>query len=224
MTTSKLSSRTSCSTNSPKKARSELSACPCSNEDCSKPSTFGIKLRWTCGTASCGVARTVEAPSCSARCATCRSASVTSATSSLSTQAMSASPSSAACDETIASSAQSDACRSGRLDLRRKLHNSVKAVCSTEPPPDGTGAPSDRSSFAAAKAPKALTAVIRVISLRSRSRSTGSTRSRWTAASSPRWQTTSSMQRMAHSFTSWSWSCAKSLRSTHSKSSGTRGL
>ena len=66
----------------------------------------------------------------------------------------------------------------------------------------------------AAMSAKVLTVVTRVISLRSRSRSSGSTLESNTAGWSARCAMSRPMHVIAHSLTSWSWSCACSRRST----------
>eukprot|EP00965_Chrysotila_dentata_P006977 227553-Pleurochrysis_carterae.AAC.1 len=70
----------------------------------------------------------------------------------------------------MVSSAESDACRSGRFDLRRNDASSATTACSTVPLPPASGDVSPLSMEAVARAAKVLTAVTRVISLRSRSR------------------------------------------------------
>ena len=116
----------------------------------------------------------------------------------------------------IVASVASDSRRSGRFDLRRKERSS----CTTA----GSSPASGSSIRAEVSAANVLTVVTRVNSLPIRSSSSRSTSGTSAAHASPRWQMTRPMQRMAHSFTSCSWSCLVSCSRAQPKSAPTCGL
>mmetsp|Transcript_56919 Transcript_56919/g.180100 ORF Transcript_56919/g.180100 Transcript_56919/m.180100 type:complete len:304 (-) Transcript_56919:1701-2612(-) len=180
-------------------------ALPCSPGLCTSSRAWGSTTPATVPAHS-GRAVSMLLMSRSAREATCRSASVTSAAASVTTASRAPGAAAPRPVRTRLSRASREERRSARLDLRRKPVSSPTAASAT----------GERSSARGESEAvrRALTAARRVISLRRRSSSMGRHVGSCEASSSPRVASISPIHVMAHSFTSWSWSCALRREST----------